>query len=32
MQGLCRQPVGRYFAVMHTGKFVMAQLLDWIHP
>jgi uncharacterized protein DUF4372/DDE family transposase len=24
--------VGRYFAAMHSGKFVLAQLLDWIHP
>jgi hypothetical protein len=24
--------MGRYFAVMHSGKFVLAQLLDWIHP
>jgi hypothetical protein len=21
-----------YFSVMHTGKFVLAQLLDWVHP
>jgi hypothetical protein len=24
--------VGHYFVAMHSGKFVLAQLLDWIHP
>jgi hypothetical protein len=29
---VCRRRCSRYFAAMHSGKFVLAQLLDWIHP